>query len=903
MKNRPFIASALLLLVVLGFLFRATLTPGGVVASNDAPLGMMQAATDDRWENFWNGSWANLNWLGTPSIGTMPNISHGSYVILGAMGFSKFYAPIGLLALGLAALYFCRHAGFHPWVGTLMAIAAALNTDIFSHACWGLASRATVVASILFALGTLLKREQGMRRWLQAALAGFAVGFGVMEGADVGAIFSLYAAAAIVFHSFNESENPRQGAVLGIARLVLVVVCAAWIASYTVLSLVSTQVQGITGTAQDAETKKQRWDYATQWSWPKLECVRFVIPGVYGYRMDTPDGGNYWGALGAPDGVPQGRHSGGGEYAGVMVVVVALWGIGRSLSKSGTPVYTPKERRWIWFWTVSAAVSLLLAFGRFAPFYQLIYSLPYFSTIRNPIKFLHPFHMSLLILFAYGLQGIWKRHLEKTVARKSGLVDQLKSWWATAQGYDATVRVAMVILAGASVAAAIVYGGSRMSLEKHLAEVGFPGEGAAPIAAFSIREVRLFAGVMIVTLASLAVTFSGWFSGAQSRKAWMLLSGVLLVDMVRSNTPWVMTYDASIRYQTNPIVEKLRQAPWQGRATAFLDPHRSFGLSNNRIFSYMHNEWLEHVFQYNRIQSLDIIQMPRVPELDAAYLAAMGPNRNDPRTLQQLWGALVQLPLLPTNQAEQVRSFIPAARTNFSIATRLWQLTNTRWLLGAAGLAPMLNEVLDPVRRPFREVMRFEFAPKNGVEPSNYWPLQHITAVETPTGSSALTEFTGALPRVKLYTQWEVITNDMAHLTRLVDPTFDPYSKVILTESIATASNPAAGVTDATLADYQGNRVLVKTKSDKPGVLLLNDRWDPNFRVTVNGKQAPLLRCNFIMRGVEVPAGESTVEFHFQPKMHSLYISLVALVAALGLCGILARASSGTEAVKVPAKA
>ena len=45
----------------------------------------------------------------------------------------------------------------------------------------------------------------------------------------------------------------------------------------------------------------------------------------------------------------------------------------------------------LWFWIGTCVLSLLFAFGRFAPFYQLLYALPYFSAIRNPAKFLHVF--------------------------------------------------------------------------------------------------------------------------------------------------------------------------------------------------------------------------------------------------------------------------------------------------------------------------------------------------------------------------------------------------------------------------------------------------------------------------------------------------------------------------------
>lgn len=894
MKRSPLLACVTVLLVVLGFLFRNLLVPGEVLASNDAPLGLMQAFNAERWDYFWHGSWANLSWLGTEAVGTMPNISHGSYVLLGAVGFAKFYAPIGLFILGLAAFFFCRRLGFQAWVGVLTAVAAMLNANIFSHACWGLASRATVVASILFALGVLLKPEQGMRRWLQAALAGFGVGFAVMEGADVGAIFSLYAGAAVVFHAINESSDRVRGLVHGIGRLVVVVVCSAWIASYTVSSLVGTQVKGVTGTSQDEATRERQWGFATQWSWPPGESIRFLIPGVYGYRMDTPDGGNYWGSVGAPDGMPQARSSGGGEYAGVLVVLGALWAVGRALAKSSGQPFSPEERRWILFWAASAFVSLLFAFGRFAPFYKLIYALPYFSTIRNPIKFLHPFHMSLVVLFAYGLQGIWRQYMERVVVRKSGLIEQVTHWWSTGKGFDRAVRVAALAVVITGVAGAVLYAGSRTSLVAHLGKVGFGGEAGGLIAGFSIREVWIFAVVLVASVGAFVVAFSGWFSGVRANGAWMLLGGVLVVDMIRSNSPWVMTYDYQIRYQTNPVVDFLKQKPSDARVTAFIDPHRMYMLGNGQAFHYLHNEWLEHHFQFNRIQSLDIIQMPRVPEIDAAYLAALTPPRFAGEAgdqLQQIFAATVQLPYLQSNQVAQVRGFLPLVRTNFSIARRLWQLTNTRWLLGNAGLATVLNEVLDPGARRFKEHFRFEFAPKPALPPDPRWPLQHITAVQTPEGSQAVTEFTGALPRVKFYTQYETVTDDKAHLARLIDPSFDPERAVVTFEKVnATSSPPQTGSGgEATVTSYQGNRIAVKTKSDKPGVLLLNEKWDPHFAVTVNGKPAALLRCNYIMRGVEVPAGENQVEFSFRPSMTSLYVSLVALGVALLLGVVLAR--------------
>ena len=44
----------------------------------------------------------------------------------------------------------------------------------------------------------------------------------------------------------------------------------------------------------------------------------------------------------------------------------------------------------------------------------MLYPLPFFNSIRNPIKFMHPASLGLVVLFAYGLEGmaraIWRKN-------------------------------------------------------------------------------------------------------------------------------------------------------------------------------------------------------------------------------------------------------------------------------------------------------------------------------------------------------------------------------------------------------------------------------------------------------------------------------------------------------------
>jgi len=78
-------------------------------------------------------------------------------------------------------------------------------------------------------------------------------------------------------------------------------------------------------------------------------------------------------------------------------------------------------------------------------------------------------------------------------------------------------------------------------------------------------------------------------------------------------------------------------------------------------------------------------------------------------------------------------------------------------------------------------------------------------------------------------------------------------------------------------------------------VLLLNDRFHPDWKVLVNGKPETLLRCNYIMRGVYLTPGKHVVEFRFAPATTAFYVSLGSLIAGVALCGFLAVSSRRPE--------
>jgi hypothetical protein len=889
-----------LLAGLLAALFWRSFLPDYVHFANDAPLGQHHSAWLQLPGGF-VGLWNDLNDIGFSGGAFASSIAVVLKWPLGPLGYAKFLTPIALFILGLGAWSFFRQLKLTPLAAALGALAAMLNSFFFADACWGTASHQIAVGMDFLALALIvsnLAETPVLVRGARLALAGLCVGMNVMEAADIGALFSLIIAAFVFLKSLTEAgKTVIHNAVRGIVRVSVIAVFAGIIALQTMLSLVGTSIQGIAGTAQDTETKAANWDYATQWSLPKMETIGLVVPGLFGYKMDTPKdmmpslqdsyrNGAYWGGVGRNPAIdrffdsggqgtpPSGgmRFTDGGNYCGILVLLIAAWTILQSLRRKDSP-FPDAQKRMIWFWACVAIVSLPLAWGRFAPFYALPYQLPYFSTIRNPTKFLFFLSWAVVILFGYGVHALNRRYLDRAALPAAGPGTQLKSWWAKAGNFDRKWTYALIGLFGVAVLAWLVYAAQKPELGQYLQRVGFSDENpasdnsATSIAAFSIGQLGWFLVFLAGAVALLLLLVAGYFAGPRAKVGAALLGAFLILDLGRADLPYIIHWDYKQKYEIgslNPVVDFLAKNPYEHRV-AYGVPLPLSTPSQFEWFDQLYKiEWAQHHFPYYNIQSLDLIQMPRMPE--------------DMKTFDQTFQ--IQLRRVPAGGYEIVPETFP-------LATRRWQLTNTRYLLGPAGFLEFLNQQLDPVQHRFRIVQRFEVVPKPGItQPTR---LEELTVVLNENGQYALFEFTGALPRVKLYGNWQVSTNDPANLKTLADLNFDPAQTVLISTPQknlpAGATNENSGTVEFT--HYSPKHIVFAAHATTPTVLLLNDKYDPNWRVTVDGRPAELLRCNFIMRGVYLSPGSHTVTFDFKLPVKPLYVTLAALGFGLLLCGYL----------------
>ncbi len=187
------------------------------------------------------------------------------------------------------------------------------------------------------------------------------------------------------------------------------------------------------------------------------------------------------------------RFTGGGNYCGILVLLIAGWAIAQAFRRQNS-IFPDAQKRMIQFWAVVMLFCLLFAWGRFAPFYALLYQLPYFSTIRNPAKFIIFFSWALVIIFAYGVHALNRRYLDPKALKAAGVNLQFKNWWAKVSSFDRKWTYASIGLVGASALGWLIYAAQKPALIQYLQKVGFGDmdpthENSAPaIAAFSLNQ-------------------------------------------------------------------------------------------------------------------------------------------------------------------------------------------------------------------------------------------------------------------------------------------------------------------------------------------------------------------------------------------------------------------------------
>jgi hypothetical protein len=95
------------------------------------------------------------------------------------------------------------------------------------------------------------------------------------------------------------------------------------------------------------------------------------------------------------------------------------------------------------------------------------------------------------------------------------------------------------------------------------------------------------------------------------------------------------------------------------------------------------------------------------------------------------------------------------------------------------------------------------------------------------------------------------------------------------------------------LVDHRPNYMKYESEATTAGVVVFSEVYYPRgWAAFIDGKTVPVLRANYVLRALEVPAGKHVIEFRFEPKAYvignritqaSSWVLVLVLAAVLGV--------------------
>ncbi len=167
-------------------------------------------------------------------------------------------------------------------------------------------------------------------------------------------------------------------------------------------------------------------------------------------------------------------------------------------------------------------------------------------------------------------------------------------------------------------------------------------------------------------------------------------------------------------------------------------------------------------------------------------------------------------------------------------------------------------------------------------------PEQFVRVLDAP-GPLSVYENPDPLPRAWLVTNTQIVEGEAAALAALQSPEFDPRQTAILTtDRRPQTADRAIPNPQYLIANIHTTPTVLSLSvvSPTPATLVLSEIWYPGWRATVNGVETPVLRANYALRAVPVPAGDSTVTLTFAPTSWGWGLAL-GIVGLLGVMALL----------------
>jgi hypothetical protein len=178
--------------------------------------------------------------------------------------------------------------------------------------------------------------------------------------------------------------------------------------------------------------------------------------------------------------------------------------------------------------------------------------------------------------------------------------------------------------------------------------------------------------------------------------------------------------------------------------------------------------------------------------------------------------------------------------------------------------------------------------------------IRYKINVDEATGQRGIVPHPTGLPRARLVFSYRVITDESAIMPLVHEEEFDHVNSVVLEEQPEgiPPGQQRTGNPSARIASYDCNRIVTETTAEQPSLLVLSEVYYPAWKATIDGKPAKVLRADYALRAIAVPAGSHRVVCYYDDAdfNRGLLITLVTLagMTAFSICLALKKKHTAT---------
>lgn len=138
-------------------------------------------------------------------------------------------------------------------------------------------------------------------------------------------------------------------------------------------------------------------------------------------------------------------------------------------------------------------------------------------------------------------------------------------------------------------------------------------------------------------------------------------------------------------------------------------------------------------------------------------------------------------------------------------------------------------------------------------------------------------------PRAALIQGWEVVEDEVA-LRRLADPRISPFEQVWVAPGQGAERWPVSTgsgiVGSIDILEQVPGHWRLRVKTQEPVVLRIADKFDPDWRASLNGQRVDVTRVDYLFKGVFVPPGTHEITLRYAPPKWSLGLQGMGMALA-----------------------